>query len=134
MAKGFRNLNRAKPQYYGVGLLAVFILVSLTYLTMSRTNKLRVSMGKPLSLYRLHVPIILSASQLLITHCFSASSQLIPILSVNSTSIKSDASAGQEEGSHKEEGFEKSSSVHHHEEIPAQNRPNELGMLHALHV
>ena len=46
MAKALRNLNRAKPQSCGVGLLAVLILVSLSYVTMSRTNKMRISIGK----------------------------------------------------------------------------------------
>lgn len=45
MAKGFRNLNRAKPQNYGIGLLAVVGLVALTYVTMSRTTGMRFSVG-----------------------------------------------------------------------------------------
>ncbi|RRT59624.1 hypothetical protein B296_00009000 [Ensete ventricosum] len=67
MAKALRNLNRAKPQSCGVGLLAVFILVSLSYVTMSKTNKMRISL---------------------------ATSQLPPLLKVNSTSMTSDKSDG----------------------------------------
>ncbi|KAG6508830.1 alpha-1,3-arabinosyltransferase XAT3-like isoform X1 [Zingiber officinale] len=69
MAKPFRNLNRAKPQSYGVGLLVVFILVSLTYVTMSGTNKMRISL---------------------------ANSQLVQVVDVNYTSIKSYPSTGKE--------------------------------------
>ncbi|WOK93370.1 hypothetical protein Cni_G02067 [Canna indica] len=45
MAKDFKNFNRAKTQNYGVGLVAVFILLSLTYITMSRTNTMRISVA-----------------------------------------------------------------------------------------
>ncbi|CAL9040356.1 unnamed protein product [Musa banksii] len=47
MAKAFRNLNRrAKPQKYGVALVAVFILVALTYVTRTRTTSMRFSLGE----------------------------------------------------------------------------------------
>ncbi|WOK93371.1 hypothetical protein Cni_G02068 [Canna indica] len=45
MARGFRNINRSKPQTYWVGVIAVAILVLLTYLTMSKTNSMRFSLG-----------------------------------------------------------------------------------------
>lgn len=52
MAKGFRNVNRrAKPQKYGVALVAVFILVALTYFTRMRTASMRFSLGNSLLLF-----------------------------------------------------------------------------------
>ncbi|RWW50085.1 hypothetical protein BHE74_00043709 [Ensete ventricosum] len=63
MAKGFRNLNRrAKPRNCGVGLIAVFILVALTYVTMARTTSMRFSLGNSLPLSQLDLPAISSTS------------------------------------------------------------------------
>ncbi|KAG6485840.1 alpha-1,3-arabinosyltransferase XAT2-like [Zingiber officinale] len=49
MAKGFRNpnLTRARPLGYWIGLAAVFMLVFFSYLTMSRTNSMRIPVGGP---------------------------------------------------------------------------------------
>lgn len=102
MAKALRNLNRAKPQSCGVGLLAVLILVSLSYVTMSRTNKMRISI---------------------------ATSQLPPLLKVNSTSMASDKSDGHDDSSQdgdKAGRIEKSSSVDH-VEVPVTYSRGELG-------
>ncbi|RZR77749.1 hypothetical protein BHM03_00002921 [Ensete ventricosum] len=54
MAKVFRSLSRVNTQNCGVGSLGAFILVSLMYVTMSKTNTMRVSMGEFIpSLYQL---------------------------------------------------------------------------------
>ena len=66
MAKGFRNLNRAKPQNYGIGFLAVVGLVALTYVTMSRTTGMRFSVGKSLLLWSARFAV--SSSRLLLAY------------------------------------------------------------------
>lgn len=57
MAKGLRNLNRARSQNYWIGLVAVFVLVLLTYLSMSGTNSMRFYLGKPLPFGQLDLRI-----------------------------------------------------------------------------
>ncbi|CAL9779459.1 unnamed protein product [Musa acuminata subsp. burmannicoides] len=97
MAKVFRSLNRVNTRDCSVGLLAAFILVSLMYVTMSRTNTMRVSMGN---------------------------SQLPPVSKVNASMTSGDSI--RQEASAKAAEIGKSSPAVH-VEIPVKGSPNESG-------
>lgn len=92
MAKVFRSLNRVNTRDCSVGLLAAFILVSLMYVTMPRTNTMRVSMGKFIpSLYQPDVVPLARCSSLADWFWFAASSQLLPVLKVNASMTSGDS-------------------------------------------
>lgn len=99
-----RNTSRGKPQSCCFGLLAVIFLISLSYLTMSKTSMLRFSVG--IFLLLSHIKVRNGRSLRFSQLAFSAvNSQLPPMTNGNTSDMASDVHPVTEDSSIRSQGL-----------------------------